>query len=40
MSAGRFSDRKITKDSVIYDLLEPSDSIMGGHNFALGDDPQ
>lgn len=40
MSAGKFSDRKITKDSVIYDLLEPSDCIMGGRDFALEDDSQ
>ena len=35
--AGRFSDRKITKDSGIYDLLEPGDSIMADCGFTMED---
>ena len=36
--AGRFRDRKITKDSGIYDLLEPRDSIMADRGITLEDD--
>ena len=35
--AGRFSDKKITKDCAIYDLLEPGDSIIAGRGFTLED---
>ena len=33
--AGRFSDRKLKKDSGIYDLLEPGDSIMAGRGWRM-----
>ena len=35
--AGIFSDRNITKDSGIYDLLEPGNSIMVDRGFTLED---
>ena len=38
LNVGRFSDRKITKDSGIYDLVEPDDSIMADRGFTLEDD--
>ena len=36
--ARRFLDRNITKDSGIYDLLEPGDTIMADRGFTLKDD--
>jgi len=36
--AGRFSDKKITKDSGIYSLLQSGDSIMADRGFDLDDD--
>ena len=36
--AGTFSDRKITTDNGIYDLLEPGDSIIADCSFTLEDD--
>ena len=36
--AGKLLDRKITKDSGIYDFLEPGDSIMADRGFTLEDD--
>ena len=36
--AGRCSDKVITKDCGIYDLLEPGDSVMADKGFAISDD--
>ena len=36
--AGRFSSRKITKDSGIYDLLQPDDSVMANRGFISEND--
>ena len=35
---GRVPERKITKARGIFNLMEPSDSIMSDHGFKLGDD--
>lgn len=35
---GKVPERKITKAKGIYNLMEPSDSIMSDHGFKLGDD--
>ena len=36
--AGRCSDKAITKDSGIYDLLEPGDAVMADKGFTIEDD--